>query len=67
VIATISVMAGSDPATDSSAAAAQIASAVAIAAVHDDVAPPATDDELQHRVRASQWTPRYDPSTARPA
>jgi malate dehydrogenase (oxaloacetate-decarboxylating) len=48
------------------AAAVHIASAVAIAAVHDGVASAASDDELQDRVRASQWTPHYDPSTAPP-
>ena len=43
------------------AAAVHIASAVAIAAVNDGVAPAASDDELQDRVGASQWTPHYDP------
>jgi malate dehydrogenase (oxaloacetate-decarboxylating) len=42
------------------AAAAHIASAVAIAAVTDGVAPAATNDELQRRVAASQWTPHYE-------
>jgi malate dehydrogenase (oxaloacetate-decarboxylating) len=45
------------------AAAAHIASAVAIAAVTDGVAPAATDDELKHRVGASQWTPHYPSPT----
>jgi malate dehydrogenase (oxaloacetate-decarboxylating) len=45
------------------AAAARIASAVAIAAVNDGVAPAATDGELQHRVAASQWTPQYPSPT----
>jgi malate dehydrogenase (oxaloacetate-decarboxylating) len=48
------------------AAAVHVASAVAIAAVNDGVAPAASDGELQHRVAASQWTPHYDPSTAPP-
>jgi malate dehydrogenase (oxaloacetate-decarboxylating) len=42
------------------AAAVHIASAVAVAAVSDGVAPSASDDELQHRVGASQWTPHYE-------
>ena len=54
-------------ATQLRAAAAHIASAVAIAAVNDDVAPAATDAELQPRVAASQWTPHYDPSAVQPA
>jgi hypothetical protein len=33
---------------------------VAIAAVNDEVAPAATDDELRDRVAASQWTPHYE-------
>jgi malate dehydrogenase (oxaloacetate-decarboxylating) len=45
------------------AAAARIASTVAIAAVNDGVAPAATDDELQDRVAASQWTPHYPSPT----
>jgi malate dehydrogenase (oxaloacetate-decarboxylating) len=45
------------------AAAAHIASAVAIAAVTGGVAPAATDDELKHRVGASQWTPHYPSPT----
>jgi len=48
-------------------AALHIASAVAVAAVNDGVAPPASDDQLQDLVRASQWTPHYDPSAAPPA
>jgi malate dehydrogenase (oxaloacetate-decarboxylating) len=42
------------------ATAAHIASAVAIAAVNDGVAPAASKDELQDRVAASQWTPHYE-------
>ena len=42
------------------AAATHIASAVAIAAVNDGVAPAATDSELRDRVAASQWTPHYE-------
>ncbi len=45
------------------AAAAHIAAAVAIAAVHDGVAPAASDDELRDRIGASQWTPHYPPPT----
>jgi malate dehydrogenase (oxaloacetate-decarboxylating) len=41
------------------AAATHIAAAVAIAAVNDGVAPAASDDDLLHRVDASQWTPHY--------
>ncbi|MEA2379429.1 MAG: hypothetical protein QOD13_3336 [Thermoleophilaceae bacterium] len=39
------------------AAAVEIASAVAIAAVDEGVAPPASQNELQERVVASQWPP----------
>jgi malate dehydrogenase (oxaloacetate-decarboxylating) len=42
------------------AAAADIASAIAIAAVNDGVAPAASDDELQHRVGTAQWAPHYE-------
>jgi hypothetical protein len=42
------------------AAAAHIASAIAIAAVNDGVAPAASDDELQHRVGTAQWAPHYE-------
>jgi malate dehydrogenase (oxaloacetate-decarboxylating) len=42
------------------AAAAHIASAIAIAAVNDGVAPAASDDELQHRVGTAQWPPHYE-------
>ena len=41
------------------ATAPAIAAAVAIAAVHDGVAPPARDDELHAQVAASQWRPEY--------
>ena len=39
--------------------AAHVASAVALAAVREGVAPDAGDDELRARVAASQWTPGY--------
>ena len=38
---------------------AQIATAVAAAAVAEGVAPATSDDELRERVAASQWTPSY--------
>jgi malate dehydrogenase (oxaloacetate-decarboxylating) len=41
-------------------AAVHIASAVAVAAVRDGVAPPASDDQLAARVAAAQWTPQYE-------
>jgi malate dehydrogenase (oxaloacetate-decarboxylating) len=40
-------------------AAVHVASAVAIAAVGEGVAPPAREDALRARVAASQWTPAY--------
>ena len=41
-------------------AAVDIATAVAIEAVDDGVAPAASEDELRDRVLTSQWTPHYD-------
>jgi malate dehydrogenase (oxaloacetate-decarboxylating) len=40
--------------------AVHIATAVAVAAVRDGVAPPASEDELRSRVTAAQWAPRYE-------
>jgi malate dehydrogenase (oxaloacetate-decarboxylating) len=40
--------------------ARHVASAVAITAVRDGVAPAASDAELQARVAAAQWTPEYE-------
>ena len=40
--------------------AVQVATAVAIAAVEEGVAPPADRDELAARVAAMQWTPSYE-------
>jgi malate dehydrogenase (oxaloacetate-decarboxylating) len=42
------------------AVATHIASAVAIAAVNDGVAPADSDDELRHRIGTAQWTPHYE-------
>ncbi|MGO9027322.1 MAG: NAD-dependent malic enzyme [Acidimicrobiales bacterium] len=42
--------------------AAQIAFAVATAAVHDGVAPDANEYELRTRVTRSQWSPEYEPA-----
>ena len=41
-------------------AAVDIATAVAVAAADDGVAPAASADELRDRVLRSQWTPHYD-------
>ena len=53
------------PAAQLRAAATHIASAVAIAAVNDGVAPAAADGELRDRVAASQWTPHYESPVGR--
>jgi malate dehydrogenase (oxaloacetate-decarboxylating) len=41
------------------AVAVHVASAVAIAAAREGVAPPAGEDQLRARVAAAQWTPEY--------
>jgi malate dehydrogenase (oxaloacetate-decarboxylating) len=39
--------------------AVQVATTVAITAVHEGVAPYADDEALRARVAAAQWTPQY--------
>jgi malate dehydrogenase (oxaloacetate-decarboxylating) len=51
------------PVAELRATAAQMATAIATAAVAEGVAPAASDDELRERVAASQWTPSYTAGT----
>jgi malate dehydrogenase (oxaloacetate-decarboxylating) len=71
MLAAARTLAGNSPAlTDSSASllppltdirrvAAEIAVSVGIEAQKDGVAPKLSEDELRHRVQATQWTPAY--------